>query len=97
MRCHTPEIAYNKLWEFACYNEWYTNAKKMNMVERIWTITMVILINLTILFCSVTVIKRWFRYRKDLQLEEQRQEIVETTQSLYVLFISIKKKISHFL
>lgn len=86
MRCHAPENAHGKLWEIACYNEWYTNTRQMNMIERIWTIIMIILINLTILYCSVSGMKRYVRYRKEQRQEEERQGNLEAARELYANF-----------
>lgn len=84
LRCHTPEPAHGKLWEVQCYNDWYLTERKMNPIEKIWTITMVVLINVTIIYCAISGLKRWIRYRKKIEEERQRQENLETTRELYV-------------
>lgn len=80
-------MLYGELWETACYSVWYantTNARQPDIVSKIWTITMVVLVNLTILYCAISGLKRWINYRKILEEDQRRQENLETTHDLYV-------------
>lgn len=87
LRCNSPENVYGKLWEVACNSEWYPKTRKMSTVEKVWTITMVFLINLTIVSCAVTCFKKWMHRREVAQAEEERLRHLEMTRELSVIII----------
>lgn len=84
LRCFSPESAYDEVWESACYRDWYANQKQPDVVSRIWTVTMVFLVNVTILYCGISGFKRWISYRRDVDEEQRRQSNLETSRELYV-------------
>lgn len=84
LRCFSPKSAYDEIWESACYSDWYTNQKQPDVVSRIWTITMVFLVNVTILYCGISGFKRWISYRREVEEEQRRRSNLETSRELYV-------------
>lgn len=84
MRCSSPREDYGKLWEVACYKIWNTTKDKSRLLQRMWTITMVILINVTLVFCAFSCLKKWLRYRKNAEREAERLQNTETAREMWV-------------
>lgn len=82
LRCSSPKDDYGKLWEDACSELWYSDNRKSRLLERIWTIAMVVLINISIIFCAASCFKRWLRYRKEAEREEERLQNFETAREV---------------
>lgn len=93
LRFFSPKSAYDELWDSACYHDWYANQNHPELVSKIWTITMVFLVNVTILYCGVSGFKRWISYCKEVEEEQRRQNNLETSYELYVnLSVIFEKK-----
>lgn len=83
LRCISPKTLYGKLWEDACYNDWYASTKQPDLISKISTILMVVFVNLMIMYIAIFAIKRWINYRREVGENQRRQENLETTRELY--------------
>lgn len=81
-RCFSSGNANGVHWEVACSKEWDLNIKKSSMVEKIWTITMAVLVFMSILYSAIYGLRWWSQYRKEIREEQLRQETFETTRDL---------------
>lgn len=82
LRCSSPVDDYGKQWELACNDIWYATNRKSKLLERMWTIAMVVLINISIIFCAASCFKKWLRYRKDAEREDERLQNLETAREV---------------
>lgn len=82
LRCSSPIDDYGKPWEVACNDAWYSNYHPNKLIERIWTITMVILLNIGIVVCAAQCFKKWVKRRKEAEREEERLQNLETTREV---------------
>lgn len=69
-------------WDVACSKEWDINIKKATLVEKIWTMTMAILVIITILYSTIYGLRWWSQYRKEAREEQQRQESLDVQREL---------------
>lgn len=82
MRCSSPRDDYGELWEAACADVWITYSQKSRLLERVWTVAMVILINISIIFCCASCFKKWLKYRKESEREDERLQNLETAREV---------------
>lgn len=70
------------LWEDACMDEWNPQEKRARITERIWTITMIILINVSFFLCAHSCLKRYRRKQREAREEEERLQNLEMSREL---------------
>lgn len=71
------------LWEVACSDEWDGAHVKFGAAEKVWTLAVMTLILVSIMYSVVYGAKLCIKCRRDGEEEEQRQENLETTRNLY--------------
>lgn len=75
----SPDKFYGKRWEIACYDIWNTSNKAPT--DRFWTATLIILLNLIVVFFVVAGFKKWSK-EKRLQAELEEHLQTETEREL---------------
>lgn len=88
LRCYSSlHGSHGVLWEVACSDEWDGTHRRFGAAETVWTMAIVILILVSVLYAVVYGVKLWLKCRRDLEEDEQRQENLETSRNLYDFFL----------
>lgn len=69
-------------WEAACMEDWNPQLQRSRIVERIWTVAMIVLINVCFFLCARSCFKRYRRHQREAQEEEDRQQSLEMSREL---------------
>lgn len=82
-RCYSSGNLYGVFWDTLCSDYWdEAPVRRASAFERVWTMLMVIVIVVALIYSSIYGLRRWARYRKEAREERQRQENLETTREL---------------
>lgn len=79
-QCFFPGEPRGISWDAAC--EWNPTNRRLSVGEKVWTMTMAILIILAVLYALIFGVKFWSNHHKEMREERQRQENQETSREL---------------
>lgn len=82
LRCTSPEHVFGELWESACRDDWNPEVEKSHMVERLWTLMILVLFIFSLSIYVVRVVKNCRHRQREARVERQRQLNAELTQEL---------------
>lgn len=66
----------------ACSDEWDGASVRFGAAEKVWTMAIIILITVSVLYSIVYGTKLWLKCRRDSEEEEERQQTQEITRNL---------------
>lgn len=71
LRCVSPAIYYNKLWEYACMSDWAISARNSSSGEKVWSTIMLSILGLGLLALMWGCFQKLMKKRK---LHNNRRE-----------------------